>query len=242
MGKSRENETGFSTIELILVLVIVALIGVVGYMVYKNHHKTTSATVATTASIKSATTTPAKTTPTTTTDPTAGWKTYSSNAVSFKYPANWIIGTDPNEGGGATVSSVANPIQLARPTQPARPQYNSNLALGIYTDTYNATYTGAGNIRKLDGSVILASDLTVNGSTYCLIGSNGTNTNNQTVINVSHCDSSAGTWQYEINGSNNTQLTLSIVSAGNGSSATVPINLSNSDLATIKLIVKSMKF
>jgi len=239
MVKLNNNEKGFGIIEGLLIVAVVVLLGYVGYMIYENHNKTTSS--ATTAN--TATTTPAKTTTTTpAVDPYAGWQTYNSNGISFKYPANWIIGTDPNEGGGTTVSSVANPIQVARPTQPARPQYNNNLALGIYTDTYSATYTGAGNVRQLSGSTILQNDLTVNGSTYCLVGSNGTNENNQTVIAVSKCDKSAGTWEYEINASNNKQLTLSIVSAGNGSSATTPIPLNNSDLATIKLILASMKF
>ncbi|HEY5152942.1 MAG TPA: hypothetical protein VII55_03125 [Candidatus Saccharimonadales bacterium] len=228
MGNLHKKETGFSAVETILILAIVALIGALGYMVYRNHNSAKTSLVATTTK--------------TAVNPYAGWKTYSSNGTSLKYPANWIIGTDPNEGGGTTVSSVVNPIQVVRPTQPARPQYNNKLALDIIKGPHSNLYSGTRNVRPLDGSMILQSNLKTNGSIYCLIGSNGTNKNNQTVIGVSKCDSSAKTWEYETNASNNTTITLAIVSAGNGSSATVPIALNNSDLATIKLILKSMKF
>src|SRR5437764_2336320 len=40
VGKLK-NQSGFSAVEVVLVLVIVALVGVVGLMVYKNHNKTT---------------------------------------------------------------------------------------------------------------------------------------------------------------------------------------------------------
>lgn len=65
MGKIRKNETGFSPIEVILVLVIVGLMGVVGFMVYNNQNKTKPATVATRTSTPTATTQTKTTTPTT---------------------------------------------------------------------------------------------------------------------------------------------------------------------------------
>lgn len=42
MGKLRNDQKGFSVVEVILVLVIVILIGAVGWLVYKNHQKNTS--------------------------------------------------------------------------------------------------------------------------------------------------------------------------------------------------------
>jgi uncharacterized protein (UPF0333 family) len=39
-NKKLNNQSGFSSLELILVLVVLVLIGAVGYIVYKNHHKT----------------------------------------------------------------------------------------------------------------------------------------------------------------------------------------------------------
>ena len=85
MVKLNNNEKGFGIIEGLLIVAVVVLLGYVGYMIYENHNKTTSS--ATTAN--TATTTPAKTT--TTVDPYAGWKTATSTRAKFsvKYPTNW---------------------------------------------------------------------------------------------------------------------------------------------------------
>jgi hypothetical protein len=53
VGECKRNETGFSTVELILVLVIVALIGVIGFMVHDHKDKTDSATAPTSRSASS---------------------------------------------------------------------------------------------------------------------------------------------------------------------------------------------
>ena len=42
MGELKNNQKGFSAVELILVCVALVLIGAVGWMVYKGHHKTTA--------------------------------------------------------------------------------------------------------------------------------------------------------------------------------------------------------
>ncbi len=47
MGKLNYNESGFSAVETILILVIVVLLGAVGYLVYRNNHKPTVANVTT---------------------------------------------------------------------------------------------------------------------------------------------------------------------------------------------------
>ncbi len=62
MSKLRNNQSGFGTVEGVLVLVIVVLIGVIGYLVYKNHNKTI-VTSATTNSTPSTTITPQTPTP-----------------------------------------------------------------------------------------------------------------------------------------------------------------------------------
>ncbi len=79
MGKLRNNEKGFGTVEIILIVVIVALIGVVGWFVYKNHNKTTS-TSTTTAN----TTTTKPTTQTSTPTPTTTNKPSEADSLTVK--------------------------------------------------------------------------------------------------------------------------------------------------------------
>lgn len=95
MGKLQNNESGFSAVEAVLVLVVVMLIGVLGYMVYKDHHKTTATNPATNSSQTTATGTSSSTKTTTTPDPYAGWKTYTSSIekITFKYPSDWTVDT-----------------------------------------------------------------------------------------------------------------------------------------------------
>jgi Tfp pilus assembly protein FimT len=47
MNRIKNNESGFSAVEIVMVIVIVGLIGAVGYLVYKNYHKTTKTIVVT---------------------------------------------------------------------------------------------------------------------------------------------------------------------------------------------------
>ena len=53
MIKVKNNQQGFSAVELMLILVIVVLIVVVGWLVYKDHHKTTTSTSTTTSTTSS---------------------------------------------------------------------------------------------------------------------------------------------------------------------------------------------
>jgi len=64
MNKLKQNESGFSAVEVVLVLIIVVLLGVVGWFVYKNQKKTSPSTTTTTS-----TTTPTSTKTTTTPAP-----------------------------------------------------------------------------------------------------------------------------------------------------------------------------
>jgi prepilin-type N-terminal cleavage/methylation domain-containing protein len=47
--KKINNESGFSAVELILVIAVIALLAVVGWMVYKDHHKTITISTKSTA-------------------------------------------------------------------------------------------------------------------------------------------------------------------------------------------------
>ncbi len=104
MLKQKINDSGFSAVEFIMILVIIVLIGTVGYLVYKNHNKTTTPTTTT----STASTTPAKTTTPTTVDPYAGWKTATLQyeKITYKYPPNWTVtdksAAEPKSQNGCT--------------------------------------------------------------------------------------------------------------------------------------------
>ena len=108
MMKLKKNETGFSAVEIILVLVIIVLLGVVGWFVYKNQKKTIpspTTTANTTASTPAKTTTTTPTTPVT--DPNAGYLVIKEWGVKIKmkdstkvtYTYDGTPGTDPSGAG-----------------------------------------------------------------------------------------------------------------------------------------------
>lgn len=111
MGMSKNNESGFSVVEMVLVIVIIGLIGVVGFMVYKNQHKAQTASVATTTTSKPAISTPIL-------DPYAGWATASLKfeKLNLKYPKNWKIdNTSTVVGVTIPVSPGSDKLTLTSP-------------------------------------------------------------------------------------------------------------------------------
>jgi hypothetical protein len=91
MGKFRNNESGFSAIEVLLVLFAVGLISGVGYFVYKQNHKPAAPSAATTKS--TTTETPKEAIPHA---PVfnklpEGWDEYKSdtNGIRLGYPKVW---------------------------------------------------------------------------------------------------------------------------------------------------------
>jgi hypothetical protein len=121
-----KNESGFSGVELVLVLVIVVLIGVVGWLVYDNHHKSTV------ASTNSSTSTSAKT-PNATPSSTQKYLTITEWGTRIPYSGNDTLSYKLNtaDSNDATIIS-------------------KNLA-----DTYNCTDFGAGNIARLAPDAII---------------------------------------------------------------------------------------
>lgn len=93
MNKHRHNQSGFSAIELILIILVVGLLGTVGWLVYKTQNKApvstptsstqTSAPTANTKSQANQTTTEKKTTTKTVTLGTASY--------SFELPNGWAF-------------------------------------------------------------------------------------------------------------------------------------------------------
>ncbi len=162
MIKFKNNESGFSAIEIVMVVVIVGLIGAVGYLVYqKGQNKTTSSTVPATSMSKTTNNTPAPA------DPYAGWKTYvmPSEKVSFMYPSDWQlkvqndpkitnmddfvltspagtslnIGAVDNAGFGGAESKIVGNDPISFSGKPAYVQYRSNMKPdGTYNTTIDA--------------------------------------------------------------------------------------------------------
>ncbi len=159
MNRIKNNESGFSAVEIVVVIVIVGLIGAVGFLVYqKGQNKTTSSTVSATSMSKTTNNTPAPA------DPYAGWKTYvmPSEKVSFMYPSDWqlkaqndpnitnmddfvltspagtslSIGAVDNAGFGGDESKIVGNDPISFSGKPAYMQYRSNMKPD---GTYNTT-------------------------------------------------------------------------------------------------------
>ncbi|HUD07028.1 MAG TPA: hypothetical protein VMR34_04015 [Candidatus Saccharimonadales bacterium] len=134
MRTHKDNQSGFGTIELVLIIAVVVLLGVVGWLVYKNDHKTTTASVATTSSTRPATsaTTKKTTTPTSTTttpsNPYSGWKSDcdSQSSTCLYYPSTWTAQTGlGNQGydistanGDVSVGEYPEPSNCSASSQP----------------------------------------------------------------------------------------------------------------------------
>lgn len=151
MSKLRNNQKGFSAVEVVLVLVIVALMGAVGFLVYKNHNKTTTASGAT------STTKPAATTPAPT-DPTSGWKSYANTYGHFtiKYPSTWVS------------SVCADNIFLLAQSSDALRNCNtqadsqSQMSVQWWTNTNNP-YTAPDKLCTGNGTITSSGSATVSG-------------------------------------------------------------------------------
>src|ERR1035438_1728382 len=108
MKKLRNDNSGFSAVEVILVIAVVILIGVVGWLVYKDHHKTTTADTTTTSATKPATST--KTTTSTPATPVQQYVTISAWGVRVPYPSGDTLSvssqtcTENGDAAGDTVN------------------------------------------------------------------------------------------------------------------------------------------
>jgi hypothetical protein len=135
MNKLQSNETGFSAIEAILILVIIALLVFVGWFVW--HSKQTanktlaSATQATTVSKQQAKTGSTSSTKATT-DPYAGWLSLCSTSgdLCVKYPSDWKLSQSQAQTQTQSVAeyTITNPA--------------GNVAVNY---TPNSSGTGGGN-------------------------------------------------------------------------------------------------
>src|SRR4051812_16558610 len=85
----KRNQKGFSGVEFFLILIILAFVGYVGWYVYSVRSDTNK----TYNQVDKTASSSAKKS-----DPTSGWKEYSSEpgAYSLKYPITWSTATNPD--------------------------------------------------------------------------------------------------------------------------------------------------
>lgn len=88
MGKASINEDGFTSVELVVVVIMVILISVIGWFVYKDHHHTISP-----ATKPSTSTTAQPIVYKRTTTVPSNWKTYTNTSYKFDtaYPSGWSV-------------------------------------------------------------------------------------------------------------------------------------------------------
>lgn len=238
MKKFRGDEAGFSVIELVLIIVILAIVGVSGWLVYKNHNKTTTPTASSTSTNKTST-------KSTTTNLYSGWKTYSTDGISFMYPPSWAIGSSSE-----VISASSIPYNPgAVPTN--LPQYDNNLVFTLQLPIKNEVYS-APTSKPIGNGLILQNGITINNaSNYCLIGyayqgpnqsMPVTTTSNVAQIDFSPCDTVARTYSDYLSTSNNTMNFNVMIVSGNPMAENTPLSLNGSDYSNIKLIVESMRF
>ena len=89
MNKLKNNQSGFSAVELILILALVAALGAIGFLFYKNQKKAPPST--TTVTTKTTTAPAASTAAPVFNNLPAGYQEYKSDSIGFRfgYPKEW---------------------------------------------------------------------------------------------------------------------------------------------------------
>jgi hypothetical protein len=186
MNKLSKNESGFTAVEGLLIILILAVIGGVGYMVYHNGHKTK--TVSATSATTTSTVTKKATTPTSTIPnfPSTynGWNSYciSSVGLCMKYPQGYNLenctdGPSPSDcdvetkdvrNGSDSFPTVGWDISLASSAQnPSCGPYGINYSVGSKLTYISNLYIAKSTITNETG---------FNGEvTYYLLEGNGNN-------------------------------------------------------------------
>jgi Tfp pilus assembly protein PilV len=145
---TKTNQSGFSIVEALLILVVVGILGFTGWYVYhtkQTSDKDYSATNSTVPTYKKTNTSSAA-------NAYAGWKTYSSSnglGLSFKYPATWTVSeNNPSQmcagQATATATPAASEVEAAFKqigASYAAPTEQSGATLGSY---YSLAVTKAG--------------------------------------------------------------------------------------------------
>lgn len=127
----KNDQNGFSAIELILVLVVVILIGAVGWLVY-DRQKDASQSNMNPASVSSET----KEQPKEATKKTEEMATYTSKYGGFtlEYPTKWQITGYENNVGTANLSGNENIVRIQNQTEENNQSNNFGMDINITTN------------------------------------------------------------------------------------------------------------
>jgi prepilin-type N-terminal cleavage/methylation domain-containing protein len=218
MGKLQRNQSGFSAVELILVIVIVALISVVGWLVYKDHHKTMPAATTNTSTNKSVSSTG---TTTATPNPYSGWKTNTSLGMTLEYPSNWTFQDNSSSNSSLPDANLTPP--------------DSSNGEGL------TVQDGPNEPGSFISNVITSTPLTFDGHPYYLVyGSNNTKYSAGTINFAALSTSSTSDTAPVASSSKDTAWLVSFEDDAN--TATTSTLSSNQYFQDAKLVIESVKY
>jgi prepilin-type N-terminal cleavage/methylation domain-containing protein len=192
MKVKQNNQSGFTVIETLIVLLVVAAIALAGVLVYRHDHKTKTVNASTTAS----TTKPKVTVSTNnktvaTVNPYAGWKSYCSSdgGLCIKYPTNWTYANVSNQGSNPeeyTFTSPDNKIDVIYEPNDQLPltagQASTVDVLSSMSPTSTTDFKVIQAIETQKNSVSVGYFLTSNSVAQQFSLTLGTHTSNQDVI------------------------------------------------------------
>ncbi len=125
--KKINNESGFSGLELLLVIFIVVLLGFIGWYIYHNDHKSTVSILKSTSSSPNV---------------YSGWKSFTTSyqKLSFKYPNSWVL-IDNSISNGNDEISIKSPTGLSVNMQALIPVASTDITASIISSS-NVKFTG----------------------------------------------------------------------------------------------------
>jgi len=156
--KKYRNDDGFSTVEVVSVLLVIIIIGTVGYYVFNHSKQKTSPSDASSSSVKTSAA-PSGVTLTATANSYNGWNTYDDSAKLFTilYPQNWTIQTEASIGNNLESST---PILRPSNLNPAELSSGAGLYINPVTGSLNAEFQAT---VYGSGANYNPTDLTING-------------------------------------------------------------------------------
>lgn len=153
----KKNQSGFSIVEVLLVIVAILLLAGAGWYVYSSRKQASNTSSTESSNSTVSDTSEAK-------DPYAGWKTYTINGqgVSFKYPGDWTLG-DPAPNG----ISFTSPDFVA---ESGFKKVSSGSVLAVYVLPADSPYKEADTKKELLANANSQSMSTAANVEYLTIG------------------------------------------------------------------------